>query len=68
VNKRIISAIRNKKIVTFSYKGQKRRVEPQTYGVSTAGHEVLRAAACDNKSKSGQFNMAKLFRFRKYLS
>jgi predicted DNA-binding transcriptional regulator YafY len=39
----IISAIRRKLVLQFNYNGKLRTVEPQTYGLSTAGREVLRA-------------------------
>ncbi len=39
----IISAIRRKSVLKFSYNGKLRTVEPQTYGLSTTGLEVLRA-------------------------
>jgi hypothetical protein len=43
-NKRmIISAIHRKSVLRFSYNGKVRTVEPQTYGLSTTGREVLRA-------------------------
>ena len=61
----IISAIRRKSVLTFSYNGRLRTVEPQTYGVSTAGREVLRAyerPATNGLKRSG---MAKLFDLKK---
>jgi hypothetical protein len=39
----IIAAIRKKFVLKFIYNGELRTVEPQTYGLSTAGKEVLRA-------------------------
>ena len=39
----IISAIRQKSVLQFNYNGKLRTVEPQTYGLSITGQEVLRA-------------------------
>jgi len=38
----IIDAINNKSVLSFTYKGIDRVVEPHAVGVSTAGNEVLR--------------------------
>jgi len=38
----IISAIRNKQVLAFTYDGIDRVVEPHTVGVSQAGNKVLR--------------------------
>lgn len=38
----VISAIKNKHVLSFFYDDAIRTVEPQTYGISTAGHPVLR--------------------------
>lgn len=37
----IIEAIEEKRLLTFSYKGSLRSVEPHTLGVDTKGHETL---------------------------
>jgi hypothetical protein len=65
MNKELVSAIRNKTVLKFHYNGEERFVEPQTYGLSTAGHEVLRAYQRAGGSKSGQSRMAKLFDVQK---
>jgi hypothetical protein len=57
----IISAIKNRQILRFRYNGKERIVEPQTYGISIAGREVLRAHQIGGRSSSGQVRMAKLF-------
>jgi hypothetical protein len=61
----ILSAIRNKQVLRFNYNGKERFVEPQTYGVSIAGREVLRAHQIGGGSGSGQLRMAKLFDLEK---
>jgi len=38
----IINAIRNRQILTFTYSGLVRVVEPHAVGVSTTGNDVLR--------------------------
>lgn len=42
MNATIVSAIQNRRVLSLSYKGVSRVVQPHAYGVSTAGHEVLR--------------------------
>lgn len=61
----ILSAIKNKQVLCFNYNGKERIVEPQTYGISIAGREVLRAHQIGGKSGSGQLRMAKLFDLEK---
>ena len=60
-NRTIVSAIRNKEVLGFIYNGDQRIVEPQTYGISVAGHQVLRAYQKAGGSTSGQTRIAKLF-------
>ena len=43
MNTVICDAIRDKYLLQFNYHEKLRIVEPYCYGVSTAGHEVLRA-------------------------
>jgi hypothetical protein len=57
----IISAIRRKSVLQFKYNGKLRTVEPQTYGLSTAGREVLRAYERTIPNGSKRPGMAKLF-------
>ena len=61
----ILSAIKNKEVLRFKYNGKEPIVEPQTYGVSIAGREVLRAHQIGGGSGSGQLGMAKLFDLEK---
>jgi hypothetical protein len=61
----IVSAIKNKEVLKFIYNGKLRIVEPQTYGVSSAGREVLRARQIGGGSRSGQSRIAKLFDLEK---
>jgi hypothetical protein len=60
-----VSAIKNKQVLRFKYDGKERIVEPQTYGISIAGREVLRARQVGGESGSGQLRMAKLFDLEK---
>lgn len=41
MNYALARAVREHRIVTFSYDGLVRTVEPHTYGVNTAGHDAL---------------------------
>jgi predicted DNA-binding transcriptional regulator YafY len=65
--KTIIDAIRNRKVVEFSYNGQPRIVEPQTYGVSTNGHPTLRGYQRAGGSVSGYTRGLRLFELAKIL-
>jgi hypothetical protein len=42
MNELIMSAIRNKRRIHFTYNHKPRVAEPQCYGISTAGKEVVR--------------------------
>lgn len=64
-NPLIISAIRRKLVLRFSYNGKLRTVEPQTYGLSTTGREILRAYEQPNGNSSKRSGMAKLFDLQK---
>lgn len=57
----IISAIQDKAVLRFYYHGKWRTIEPQTYGLSTAGREVLRAF----ERNAGRLGIAKLFDIEK---
>ena len=48
----VISAIKNRHILWFFYGDARRTVEPQTYGISTAGHPVLRGYQTAGGSRS----------------
>ena len=61
----IVAAIKNKEVLRFIYNDKERAVEPQTYGISTAGHEVLRARQVRGGSRSGSSRIAKLFDIEK---
>lgn len=49
----ICQAIQNKKVIEFNYDGLQRIVEPHTYGVSSAGNDVLSAYQIRGQSNSG---------------
>jgi hypothetical protein len=57
----IPAAIQNKQLLSFSYDGYSRTVEPHTYGVDTKGHRALRAYQVAGGSDSGQFTGWKIF-------
>jgi predicted DNA-binding transcriptional regulator YafY len=61
----IISAIRKKSVLEFTYNGRLRVVEPQTYGLSTAGREVLRAYERPERNGRNARGLAKLFDLKK---
>jgi len=61
----IISAIRRKSVLKFNYNGKLRTVEPQTYGLSTTGREVLRAYERPATNGAKRSGMAKLFDLKK---
>lgn len=65
LGKAIIAAIRNRNVLQFSYNGILRTVEPQTYGLSTTGREVLRARERPSKKAGRHSGMAKLFDLNK---
>lgn len=49
----IIEAIRERRVVSFVYRGSPREVEPHTYGINTAGHEALSCFQVSGASRSG---------------
>jgi hypothetical protein len=57
----IISAIRDRTVLKFTYNAQPRTVEPQAYGISTFGHPVLRAYQRADGSDSRRTNGLRLF-------
>jgi hypothetical protein len=61
----VIAAIKNKHVVSFFYDGAMRTVEPQTYGISTAGHPVLRGHQIAGGSRSGQTVGLRLYELAK---
>jgi hypothetical protein len=61
----IISAIHRRSVLRFTYNGKVRTVEPQTYGLSTTGREVLRAYERSGPTVAKPSGMAKLFDLEK---
>lgn len=55
MNKKIVDAIENQKVIEFYYEGELRVVEPHCYGKTTAGNEGLRAFQIDGYSSTGKF-------------
>ncbi len=58
----ICRAIRERKLLAFTYEGEPRVVEPHCHGTSRAAHEVLRAYQIGGGSTSGQAIGWKMFR------
>ena len=58
----ICRAIRERRLLTFSYNGQERVVAPYCCGLSTRDAEVLRAVQVGGASSSGRFGFGKLWR------
>jgi predicted DNA-binding transcriptional regulator YafY len=63
--KTIIDAVRNRKVLEFSYNGHPRIVEPQTYGISTTGHPTLRGFQRTGGNVSGYTRGLRLFELAK---
>jgi hypothetical protein len=57
----LMSALKERRVLTFTYKGQPRVVEPQAYGLSVAGNQVLRAFQREGGSNSKSKENRKLF-------
>lgn len=53
MNQTIVSAIQEKKCLSFMYNGHHRVVEPHCYGITTSGDEVLRCYQIRGGSSSG---------------
>lgn len=47
-------AIRNRQVLTFTYDGYPRTVEPHCHGITTAGNEALRCYQTAGGSSSGK--------------
>lgn len=62
MNARICNAIRDRKIIQFSYSGGFRKVEPLCHGISTVGNDLLRGWQIGGYSKSDEPRGWKLFR------
>jgi hypothetical protein len=61
----IITAVKNKQVLSFFYDNALRIVEPQTYGISTTGHPVLRGYQIVGGSNSGQTVGLRLYELAK---
>jgi hypothetical protein len=57
----IKTAIQNKQLLSFSYDGFPRTVEPHTYGLDKKGHPALRAYQIKGGSESGEYIGWKIF-------
>lgn len=54
MNQLIGQAIRERKIITFTYDGYPRTVEPHCHGITTAGNEAVRCYQIAGGSSSGK--------------
>jgi len=57
----IKAAIQSRELLSFSYDGFSRIVEPHTYGVDTKGNSALRAYQVRGGSESGEYVGWKIF-------
>lgn len=57
----ISSSIKNLQLLSFTYDGFSRVVEPHTYGIDTKCHAALRAYQVRGGSESGEYVGWKLF-------
>jgi hypothetical protein len=57
----IAAAIQNRNLLTFSYDGYPRTVEPHTYGADRKGHMALRAYQVGGGSESREYVGWKIF-------
>lgn len=64
----IATAIQRRSLLSFTYDGFRRTVEPHTYGMDTKGHMALRAYQVDGGSESGTYVGWKLFHVHEMLN
>ncbi|HZH05409.1 MAG TPA: hypothetical protein VEY69_01935 [Lautropia sp.] len=57
----IVTAIRNRQLLSFRYGGRSRVVEPHVYGVTAKGHPALSAYQLRGGSVSGEHHGWKMF-------
>ncbi len=50
----LCEAIRTRRLLSLSYRGRRRLVEPYSHGQSSDGREILVAFQCSGESSSGQ--------------
>lgn len=62
---KIIAAIRERRVLKFSYNNAGRVVEPQTYGISTTGRPLLRGYQVAGVSSSGKPRGLRLYEVSK---
>jgi len=60
----LIDAIKNRNILTFTYRGHPRVVEPHAYGVTTAGNDALRCFQTAGTSRKNKVPDWKLMTVR----
>ena len=64
----IATAIQGRNLLSFTYDGYRRTVEPHTYGMDTKGHMALRAYQVSGGSESREYVGWKLFHVNEMLS
>lgn len=64
----IADAIRDHRLVTFTYDGLERVVQPATYGTTTTGKISLRGCLVDGQSRSNQIPCWELYTQSKILN
>jgi hypothetical protein len=62
MNAAVSQAVRAMEVLSFTYEGHPRVVEPHCYGVTTAGHEAIRCYQTGGSSSSGDPTGWKLMR------
>jgi len=65
MNQTIINAINNMEVLSFTYKGNPRVVEPHAYGMGSDGDDLLRAYQVGGYSSSGRLPKWRLFEVNK---
>lgn len=66
MNHTIINAINNMEILSFTYKGNSRVVEPHAYGTGSDGNDLLRAYQTEGgHSSPGRLTKWRLFEVKK---
>lgn len=64
MEEKIITAIKNKKLISLIYEGGSREIEPHCFGITTADNHAIRAFQVDGYSSSGKLGW-KLFDLKK---
>lgn len=60
MNALLVQAIREKRLVAFTYHDKARKAEPQCHGIGTRGTELLRAHVPHDARPAALFDVAKM--------